>query len=159
MRINVNDILTSEVGTSRSFGISGEQPKLEDLELAGELTGSVQLIKLSDQLQLVGQAQTKLKASCHRCLRQFAYDVQIALDAQYSQWPVEGQWPIELQKMGDSEINLGPLIRQEIIISTPIKILCASDCLGLCAICGQLQQQPHSHSTSESRINRIRIKS
>ena len=34
------------------------------------------------------------------------------------------------------EINLGPAIREELILATPTKLVCREDCAGLCPVCG-----------------------
>ena len=37
----------------------------------------------------------------------------------------------------DGVLDLTPLVREEIIVSTPIAPLCKPDCAGLCPQCGQ----------------------
>jgi len=37
----------------------------------------------------------------------------------------------------DGNIDLSPIIREYMLLETPIKPLCKPDCLGLCIICGE----------------------
>ncbi|MCH7481045.1 MAG: DUF177 domain-containing protein [Chloroflexi bacterium] len=43
-------------------------------------------------------------------------------------------------------IELGPLVREYLVLDMPINPLCKPDCLGLCADCGKnLNDSPHVH--------------
>jgi uncharacterized protein len=44
------------------------------------------------------------------------------------------------------KINLAPILREEMLLATPIRPLCRPDCKGLCLVCGEnLNDSPHSH--------------
>src|SRR3990170_2224603 len=46
----------------------------------------------------------------------------------------------------DFMIDLTPLIREEVILATPLSVLCRPDCKGLCPDCGaDLNERPHTH--------------
>lgn len=66
-----------------------------------------------------------LSAACSRCLEEFEW--QFNKDAQLS-------YPIDSSA---SFIDLGPEIREEIILDYPMKPLCSLNCKGLCAKCGK----------------------
>jgi uncharacterized protein len=37
----------------------------------------------------------------------------------------------------DGILDVAPLVRQEVILATPIGVLCRPDCAGLCPTCGR----------------------
>lgn len=63
--------------------------------------------------------------TCGRCLEEFEAQLHKQLKLNY---PV-GQ--------GDKEIDLGPDIREEIILDYPIQPLCKPGCKGICPTCGK----------------------
>jgi uncharacterized protein len=63
--------------------------------------------------------------TCVRCLDEFkgALEKQLRLN-----YPVE---------KGEKEIDLGPDIREEIILDYPMRPLCRPECKGICTVCGK----------------------
>ena len=86
-----------------------------------------------------GQIRGSARAHCHRCLGA-------------CERPVETEFGFVLQRGGtcaDEEIlvvaetldefDVTPFVREAVILEEPMRVLCRSDCLGLCAQCGQDQ--------------------
>ena len=67
---------------------------------------------------------TVMQLTCSRCLEEFAFSLskQISLN-----FPIEDK----------EEIDITDNLREEVILSYPLKPLCRPDCLGLCPVCGQ----------------------
>ncbi|MBW3538487.1 DUF177 domain-containing protein [Candidatus Parcubacteria bacterium] len=145
MHINIKDILDRETGERAEFAIEGERPDLPDVELAEDLGGSATITKLDDVLLVEGELATQLKLECHRCLSSFTHPARIQLGGRFSFNPnaeAEGdEWPISKR----FEIDLAPLVRQELLLALPIQLLCREACLGLCIDCGQPQEAEHEH--------------
>src|SRR5438309_1936751 len=112
MRIKVSDILAREVGSRDSFEMKGERPSLDDLRLARDLEGELALWRTDLGLALTGQLDGAVELECHRCLRTFAQPVELQLRAHFAVSPTEDDWPIAPTE----QIDLDPLIRQEIIV-------------------------------------------
>jgi len=127
MHINVHDLLTEELGFSRTFAIEGEQPEMLSLILTQPVNGSVKMTKLEgERLAISGRVTTQLQLECHRCLRSYTLDTDTRFDQIYASRPAEDELPIERDL-----INLAPLIEQELIVHLPIKLLCQPDCIGV----------------------------
>lgn len=124
MLINVSDILAADVGASKSFQVTGEHPDLDDLNLVRDLAGNVSVTKAEEGVEVGGKLTTALKLDCHRCLRAFEYPATIRFQSEFG---TSGQYPISQ----NGEIDLAPLVREELIVSLPIKILCRPDCPGI----------------------------
>lgn len=147
MHINVRDILAEDLGYNRTFTISGEEPTLESVILKRPIEGQIQIAKLEDGLLIEGEISTEIELECHRCLRTFTSPTSVRFRQVFSEKPYDDQMPIE----GD-QIDLAPLIQQEIIVNLPIKILDRPDCPGI--------KIPGSHhdGDGESFTNHARIK-
>jgi uncharacterized metal-binding protein YceD (DUF177 family) len=126
MHINVRDILVESVGYSRDYKISGERPQLESVRLTQDVGGELQISRLDEQVLVRGHASTEIELECHRCLRTFNRPTRVNFQQLYSEVPGDEDLPII-----DGELDLAPLVEQEIILGLPIKILCQPDCKGI----------------------------
>ena len=74
-------------------------------------------------------------ASCDRCLR----DVPQSLNRQFTHVltrSLQNEENDELILVEDMHFDLDELLREDILLSLPTKVLCKSDCKGLCPMCG-----------------------
>ena len=94
---------------------------------------------------VTGELKATVSSACHRCLRDLFMAVNESFKLVYA--PVdeargpEGEREINEQELefayleGD-ELDLDQLIREQLELALPSRILCRSDCQGLCAQCG-----------------------
>lgn len=150
MHINVRDFLVESVGYSRSYAIHGERPHLEYVILTSDVEGNVTVAHLEGvSLLAKGVISTEIQLECHRCLRTFTRPVRVSFQQVFADKPTDDEMPIL-----DHEIDLAPVIEQEILVSLPIKILDRPDCPGI--IVGQPVSQP-AEQTNHSLKSRARI--
>ena len=127
MHINVRDFLAETVGYNRTYTITGERPQLESVIITADVGGEITISKLESASLLVqGRLATEVQLECHRCLRTFSRPVRVNFKQIYAEQPEDDNLPIVGQ-----EIDVAPLLEQEIILSLPIKILDRPDCPGL----------------------------
>jgi uncharacterized protein len=67
-----------------------------------------------------------------------AKTLDVELDERFQSLPIrasdeEPALPID----ADHHIDLEPILRELVILSTPMRVLCQADCLGLCPACGK----------------------
>lgn len=146
MHINVSHILASEVGERADFSIEGENPNIPDLELSRPLSGGVRVTRLDEGIDVSGQVELQFRLECYRCLDPYEHNAQVDISGIYSLYPKEDEWPIS----GRGEIDLLPLLRQEVLVTIPIQQLCKQDCKGICIHCGQRLEDGHKHNVQES---------
>lgn len=128
MRVNVIDILNNETGYSRSFVIDNETPEMESVHLTKPLSGEFIMTRTEEGIQVKGQLSTEIELECHRCLDAFKHEVNLRFSQEYRENPGDDEMPIV-----GRQIDLTPLIEQEIIVSLPIMQLCQADCAGITA--------------------------
>lgn len=126
MHINVRDFQTESVGYSRSYKVTGERPALDTIRLTKDIEGEIMVSQLEPGLLTGGQIETEVELVCDRCLRTFNRPVRVHFKQLYTREPKDDEMPIV-----DHEIDVAPVIEQEIILSLPIKILHATDCPGI----------------------------
>jgi uncharacterized metal-binding protein YceD (DUF177 family) len=143
MHINVRDILVESVGYSRSYKISGERPDLDGVRLTRDIEGEITISRLDSSLLVRGQISTEIELECHRCLSTFSRPTRVNLAQEYAEDPGDEQMPIV-----DGEIDLAPLIAEEIILDIPLKVLDRPDCPGI-------QDAPEQYTKKEDTDTRI----
>jgi uncharacterized protein len=57
---------------------------------------------------------------------------------------------IDAEPFDGKLIDLGPIVREQLLLALPVSVLCQEDCLGLCAQCGaDLNLAPCGHSSQK----------
>ncbi len=147
LKLKVGFLLSQSLGTSREFSFNiPELAVAEDLQLAF-LRGTLRLIRTTEGILIQGTLETALDGECGRCLMDILIPVTLNLEELYSLAPADN---LELVVGEDGVLDLTPLLREEIILNTPLAPLCKADCAGLCAQCGQnLNRGPCSCDLSD----------
>jgi uncharacterized protein len=138
---------------------SGEQfrdvkaVELEPLELGGQRyvpipespEAALTLTRLSSGLMLELAFDVRLVGPCVRCLGDAGLDVTVD-DRQYQASSPEGDEELRTPYLRDDRLDLSAWARDAVALALPDKILCRSDCAGLCPVCGRdLNAEPHEH--------------
>jgi uncharacterized protein len=103
--------------------------------------------KAKQHFQLTGWTRTTLELPCSRCLEPFTWPVDAEFDLRYQPQAAntgaaaDEEREIEEDDLStafyrNDEIDLGQLMREQFLLSLPMKPLCRPDCPGLCPVCG-----------------------
>lgn len=115
----------------------GVQCSLEALSLRVEKAGTQVLVR--------GSALAQASLLCGRCLEPFPFPIDMEVDVKLRPRPVgrEGKEEIELSAddlgVGFYEgdvVDLDALLKEELLLTLPMKPLCRPNCQGLCPTCG-----------------------
>lgn len=152
MKIDVSEVLKAvgnEMTIEESESISFPQ---DDLILSKPVKFKIHLLNTGKTILLSGNIKTTVKLTCCRCLKDFDYPISVDTEEEYSRKPPmakEGRKSasgkkgneIELNEKDfisnifniedDNTIDLTETIRQDLLISLPIKPLCAPQCKGV----------------------------
>ena len=119
-----------------------ESPRLLGLEDAERYNQNVDVIveidKRGSTLYIQEIIHTVARFQCDRCLEQFSQQLDSDFRVVYSSDRafVELDEDIRFLTPDQGEIDISEDIRETILLSVPIKLLCRSDCKGLCPQCG-----------------------
>ena len=161
MRVNIDEI--KEGGLDRAWDFSREQL---DRMLEGDPAGyrarapahvAAHLDKVSRRVLLRVRSRAELAAPCGRCLA--ASPVEVGIDFALTLVPEEESGEQEGEPSGDhprarpggsfsapeadeetyagKEIDLDPIVREQMLLALPGYPLCQEGCRGLCPVCGQ----------------------
>ena len=95
------------------------------------------------EILLHGSFRGVIEGHCSRCLEVYSFAVEKKFDLVLLPNPTETdkKRALSQEEMGVSfyqgaEINLAPLIQEQVLLTLPIRPLCKEHCRGLCAGCG-----------------------
>ncbi len=156
---NVAGLLGDDPGTSREFDVTDVSFSLDDgLELSRPINGHVRLQRTNRGILVAGRLTAALQTECSRCLRPMEVPVDVAIDEEFlpaldltTGQPLPADAEPDVARLTDHhEIDLEPLVRDELVIAEPIAPLHSPDCAGLCVECGlPLDEGTHDHPTDD----------
>jgi uncharacterized protein len=127
-------------GAEVDVAVPGDSPVLagldldlvEPLRVHGRLTESGQ-----GQYYWHGSLEGRVAGSCRRCLAPVTMPLRADVGALFTEEdavddPSSYQIPV-----GAGELDLGPMVREELLLAAPGYLVCRDDCRGLCAHCGK----------------------
>lgn len=146
------DVTGDEIGLSR-----------EDAILSGPLAIGLDLTKVENTVCVTGVIEGTAVRECVRCLKDFeepvAFSLRVVFEPEPKAKPKAGApatkrvdarkkqpEPVEAEadETGDEiyhyqgdQLDLAPMLREQVILSAPMHPLCKDDCAGLCAHCGK----------------------
>lgn len=159
MVINVAPLLKQPLGTrvdldlqEASIDPRGENAGLLDASIV-DIDSLIHATHTNPGVYFEGSADAHVATQCARCLTPVDAPVHADFAEQYyATVPVEHgvalvEPPLDAKTIGsDFKVDLVPLLREELILVTPVASLCRPDCAGLCPICGDdLNVRPHAH--------------
>jgi uncharacterized protein len=93
---------------------------------------TIHLESLSNGIAVAGRARARWRGECRRCLEPLDESMEVAFDELY-QTTLED--PDAWHITGD-QIDLLPMVRENVLLSVPLGPLCRPDCPGFCPVCG-----------------------
>jgi uncharacterized protein len=133
LKLNVGYLLASGSGYSRDSYIDLPPTRVADDLNIEYLRGDLRLSRTKEGILLQAQLEVSVKAQCYRCLTDVNQSIHLNLEELYT-----------TSRVGDIEfvideggiLDLAPLLRAETLIEGEHRILCKTDCQGICSICG-----------------------
>ena len=129
-----------------------EQPGL-DFSPAKPVTGIIHLERHDDNILVRGQLRGELNFACSRCLDVYAAPLAADFDLllKIGRPPVSAQeheldtGELDEDYFQGDELDLNAILREQILLTLPLKPLCREECRGLCRHCGaNLNREPCS---------------
>jgi uncharacterized protein len=111
----------------------GIDPWRSVVPVGAEAEADITLRAFSGGIEAVGTVRAPWVGICRRCTAAVDGDLSIPVHERFGQ--VEGAED-EMYPITDDTIDLGPLVRDAIVLELPMAPLCREDCRGLCPQCG-----------------------
>jgi len=132
--VNVVELLRWP-GTTKdlSVSISASDFEFNDARIVDEPVDiAIHLESLSNGISASGHAEARWHGECRRCLVPVSERVTVDFAELYQQIPEDP----DAYAIVNDQINLLPMVRENVLLAIPLGPLCREDCPGLCPVCG-----------------------
>jgi uncharacterized protein len=143
--VNVAQLLHAPVGTTRSYPLDENEPGLaRELNLLTPIVGTLKLTRTSHGILAEVHYTVDVEQECGRCLDPARSTITSDVSEEFlpSLNIVTGlpemidASPDEPRVNPNHELDATDLVRQDIVVQSPLQPLCRPDCPGLCPNCG-----------------------
>lgn len=136
LKINVGFFYNLPVGSYRDIHFEPQDTHLPlDMDLKN-FSGMVHISRTPQGLLCEGKFKGVMPTECVRCLEPFELELDIEFDELFA-YKSQTFTESGLYVPDDGNIDMGPVVREYMITTNPIKPLCRPDCQGLCVVCGE----------------------
>ena len=152
LRFTVADIPEEGLEFTRQVMRDEFLPEENDPDTCDDFTVSCTATMAGPDILVLGKLIGTLRLDCVRCLDRFQRPFCLSFEGLYGeetdatptgvkehQHHVEEAAPDEIERypIQDECIELGSLLREQVILSIPMQPLCSEECRGLCSQCGE----------------------
>lgn len=150
MQFNVSSLLQEHTGATRAYDID------DDVRIDGEthhVTGGVRLDRTPRGVLLRAGLQGEMASECSRCLRALTIPMHLEIAEEFiPAIDIVTGARVELSETEQDAYRITPRhvldltdsVRQYWAMSSPMAPVCAEDCPGICAECGERLEAPHA---------------
>ena len=156
--LNVAGLLQQRPGAERRYSLRDHYLSLgAGVELAGPLNGSLRLRRTNRSILVDGEVTAPMRRTCSRCTEPFVEEAHATIEEEFvPSVDFATGAPLDEPDRSESvarinehhEIDLGPVLRDELALTEPIRALHSPDCAGLCPVCGRplddVDHRPHA---------------
>ncbi len=143
MQIEVENLERAEKEFSHIYAPGELTLEDDDVRFADQVNLSGGASRKDGEVQLRGKISTRVEVACDRCHRNVSFPIETDFDVKYVPERGEGEEAAELEAddlnasvyEGDA-IETDELVREQVLLSVPMRVLCNDECKGLCAGCG-----------------------
>ncbi len=119
-----------------------EHGAVHDFRLVQPLEVDVRYYRAGEEIYFDGQLSTVVEGTCARCLE--AYGLPLAAPFEFvltRARPVDAAQELHTDDLALSfysgdEIDVAPLVGEQLLLALPTRAVCREDCRGLCPSCG-----------------------
>jgi uncharacterized protein len=163
MFLDVKDLAVRKVHIRKSYAPGSIDYGLNEVKQSEPLEANATAELLEGQIRVTGELQTKIEMVCARCLEPVIEEVHRDFDLFYQ--PLLKGTPNEEERLKDDDTEIGffegeglflaDVLKEQVLLSLPMKVICQSDCRGLCPHCGANLNQEQcrcERHTSDPRL-------
>ena len=149
LRLNVGFLLNKDVGYSRNFDFQDDSIHIGDDLVVSNFNGLARLTRTGQGVLVQAQFEGLIGMNCVRCLTDFAQTLTAEVNELFTYPPDKAGDP-QIMITEQAILDLTPLLREVLLLDTPIQPTCKPDCRGLCPHCGENRNEIEcSHPDAE----------
>jgi len=144
--VDLKDLVDEKVSLKGSFEPSGVDLSRDNIRQSAPLDWTAVAERAGNEIRINGSLNTAVDMICSRCLEPAQQAIHKAFDLFFRQRDEvifdEGA-EIELNEkdtqtafFSGTQLPVGEVLREQVLLALPMKALCRVDCKGLCPTCG-----------------------
>jgi uncharacterized protein len=134
LKMQVGFLLSESAGQSRETEFDVPTLRVAEDLMLDYLRGTLRLSRTSRGILVQGTLDTAIQGECGRCLDTASVELEVPIEELFVYPPTPDA---DFTVAEDGILDLAPLLREEIILDTPMGVLCRPECAGLCPTCGK----------------------
>jgi uncharacterized protein len=155
--VNATELLR-QPGQQRHIDVAVPMDAIDvvDDRLSGDIAVDVVLTSSIDDIEVAGRLSVAWSDTCRRCLRPLDEVLVVDVDERYAPVDDTGMRRVDPEAfpIEHGQLDLAPMVREEVLLGVPDAPLCRPDCPGLCPTCGADLQTGSCDCTPEDRDER-----
>ncbi len=157
MHYYVGHLLQEPICSHMETRLDLPQQQLDDVTVE-QISGELSFLHTSEGILVSGLLTVDMVLECVRCLSPVRKSLRVELEETFR--PVAVAGAVEDRHLVidvEGYLDIASVLRQEVIISTPMRVLCHRQCRGLCPSCGQNLNQGLCECHSEKIDPRMAV--
>jgi uncharacterized protein len=144
--VDLKDLETGKVALDGSFEPGVVDFSGESVSQAAPLEWNLTAERADEEIRIRGSLRTMMDSTCSRCLEPARTEVALPFDLFFRERDrqmFDEDAEVELAEeetrtafFAGTELQIGDILREQVLLALPMKALCAVDCKGLCPVCG-----------------------
>ena len=123
---------------------------VENSRQVGPLTWAATAERAGEEIRVAGNLSVTMELSCSRCLEPAQCGIEKTFDLFFreSDEDLIDEDDVELNEedtrtafLAGTQLAIGDVLREQVLLALPMKALCRVDCKGLCPVCGTNRNQ------------------
>jgi uncharacterized protein len=116
---------------------------MDEFTFIKPLSINIRLVNTGKSITAVGRVKTSMELICDRCAEPFVFNLDSSFEIDFCKkrplQHIQELTPEDLKTayFDGEQLNLIEEVRQQIILSIPMKPICEEECRGLCPTCGK----------------------
>ncbi len=108
----------------------------DEISIVSPINFLGKIISQSEKIFIVGKYSCDIEFICHRCVKHFTKKIEGNIEEELVLNDSEESKTEDFYSINNYMIDLGEIVRSELTLSLPIKVICDDKCRGLCPVCG-----------------------
>lgn len=136
--INVASLLKEPSGASRTYDLDLTSFSVDPDMVAKDVHGSVRLVQVAGEIVASVTADGDVELDCQRCLDAYRQPFSTKFTEEYrATVDIHSGGTMQVEEVDERspineahEVDIGDVLRQEILVALPMRLVCGDDCPG-----------------------------
>ena len=163
MFLDINELAIHKIRIHKSYALDAIDFHTTEFKLVEPLVVRAVAELLDGQIRIKGTLQTRIELVCARCLDEISEEISREFDLFYR--PAKELTQEEAVRLKDEDTEVGffqgegmflsDILAEQMLLILPMKVICRSDCRGLCPHCGANMNSEPCHCEARSMDPRL----